>query len=95
MEIEVRVHERVMKRYPELTETDVVHAWRNAFVEQERCSEEADKRIYLALGTDARGRVIEMIAFATDAQSLTVYHAKTPPTRPVLDGLGMGWKRWR
>ena len=85
--LRVRVHERVMKRHPELREEDVLHAWRNAFIAQERL--DTAPGTVVALGVDSHGRCVEMIASTCSADSVLIYHAKTPPTDGIMVELGL------
>ena len=77
-----RVHERVVARHPELTETDVLSAWRNAIALVRRETSEAD--FYVAVGFDTNGRPIEMVAAKDDDGSLLIFHAMIPPTKKTL-----------
>lgn len=90
MRQEVIVHERVTRRHPELTEEDVRLAWKNAFVVQERREGVPNDRVLIALGADARGRMLELIAAEQPEGSILVFHAMTPPSGKMLFELGVG-----
>ena len=77
----VRIHGRVCERHPELTEEDVLHAWANAFLVQERFGGGLPMGTLLALGDDPHGRTVEMVGVELEDGSVLVYHAMTPPTR--------------
>lgn len=84
---EVVVHERVMRRHPNLPEEGVKHAWRNAFVLLDRHG--GPSGTYIALGVDENGRVLEMIGATLLGGQLMIYHALTPPTRDFLRETGL------
>ena len=87
---EARVHERVMRRHPELSEEDVICARRNEFVVQERVDEQQERRTLIALGVDSKVRLLELTGAEDAAGVQTVFHAMTPPTANVLFELGLG-----
>lgn len=78
------VHERISERHPELSERDVRRAWANAFLIQERSGGGLPCPTLVALGTDARGRLVEMVAVTLEDGTTMIYHAMTPPTKRVL-----------
>ena len=82
----VVIHPRVMERHPELSEDDVRQAW-NEYVRMVR--REGDDSYYVAIGFDAQGCAIEMVAVETIEGNWYVYHAMTPPTKKVLRELGL------
>lgn len=84
---QVLVHERVVTRHPEVTEADVQHAWRNAFVLLERVG--SPQVTLIALGADDNGRVLEMVGTRTIGGSILINHALTPPTRAFLHEIGL------
>ena len=83
------VHERVMRRHPELSEEDVRCAWRNAFVMQRRWY--TNPSVIAAVGVDMHGRVVEMAGVEQADDSILIYHAYTPPTEKTIDELGLRW----
>ncbi|MBQ9057741.1 MAG: hypothetical protein IJ125_00995 [Atopobiaceae bacterium] len=87
MEVELVVHERIMRRHPELSEEDVKHAWRNAFVMQRRW--QTDPSAIAVMGPDNRGRVVEAVGLLLENGGVLIYHAQTPPTQKTLIELGM------
>lgn len=82
----VDVHERIQKRHPELSAEDVREAWAFSLHAAVRHRSAFDD--YLVIGVDGQGRLIEMIAVRKDDGWL-IYHANTPPTKRVLDELGL------
>ena len=44
---------------------------------------------YIAIGADSNGRLIEMVARATEDGEWVIFHAFTPPTKKALRELGM------
>ena len=80
------VHPRVAQRHPEISEQDVVTAWRNAVALQNRTYEQPD--IYAAAGADGKGRMLELLAAELDDGSLLIYHAMKL-TRKMRKELGL------
>ena len=83
----VRIHERVRRRHPELSNDDVRSAWSNAFLIQERWGDGLPDGTLVALGIDGRGRLLEMIGVLLVDDTVLIYHAMTPPTKKELDEL--------
>ena len=86
----VEVHGRVHERHPEISEEDVRTAWRNAFLSRPRADDDAVHQI--AVGQDARGRLLEMLAQRIAPFTWLVYHAMTPPSEKVLRELRALWR---
>ena len=80
---DVVVHPRVMERHPELSEDDVREAW-NGYVRMVRRGDDQT----VAVGFDAKGRAVEMVAKESVGDYL-IYHAMTPPTEKALSELGL------
>lgn len=80
------VHPRVMDRHPELSEDDVISAWKG-YVRMAR--REGEDTYLVAVGFDDKGRAIEMVAVETIEGDWYVYHAMTPPTKGTLRELGL------
>ncbi|MDR3070369.1 MAG: hypothetical protein LBU38_05085 [Propionibacteriaceae bacterium] len=83
----VEVHPRVNQRHPEVTDADVLAAWANAIAFVRRETDEKD--FYVAVGSDSKGRLIEVVASRETDGQLLVFHAMTPPTRKTLTELGL------
>jgi hypothetical protein len=83
----VVVHPRVHERHPELSEDDVLDAWTSCIQARPRLDRGSIE--YLAVGSDAKGRLIEMVARRTRDGLWVIYHAFTPPTKKALRELGM------
>lgn len=83
----IRIHERIHRRHPELSATDVLNAWNNAFVVAERVDANLPRPTLVALGHDGRGRVLELIGAVLEDGVILVFHAQTPPTKKVLNEL--------
>lgn len=69
---------RLHQRHPELTDSDVLSAFENHFLHAQRTDES-----WLGIGTDSKGRDIEMLYRIKDDEVL-IYHAFTPPTKKFL-----------
>lgn len=74
----VVVHPRVMRRHPNLSERDVLAAWKNAVDSTPRIG--SDPLQYIVLGFDAKGRLVEMVAIRLGVRQWLVFHAQTPPS---------------
>lgn len=85
--VEVNVHPRVGRRHPELSDNDVASAWRHALKMTRR--EGSERELWVAVGFDGRGRLIEMVGVEKDGRFL-VFHAMTPPSSKTYRELGMG-----
>lgn len=84
---DVVVHPRVEARHPELSEDDVLSAWENALVTCQRIGNASDRLV--ALGSDAKGRLVEMVANRLPEGTWVIFHAMTPPSRNTLVELNM------
>ena len=84
----VTVHPRVSRVHPEISEEDVLDAWENCICAVPRLDRAPSE--YIALGVDAKGRLIEMISVRSQDGDWLVYHAMTPPTKKALAELGFG-----
>ena len=80
----IRIHERIPRRHPELSATDVLKAWSNAFVVAERVGDDLPHPTLVALGHDGRERVLELIGTVLEDGSVLVFLAQAPPTKKVL-----------
>ena len=80
----VIVHEDISQRRPELSEPGVRRARANAFLVQERFEDDLPCATLVTLGTDARGRPVEMVAVTLEDGTALTYHAMTLPKRKVL-----------
>ncbi|WP_101722346.1 hypothetical protein [Eggerthella timonensis] len=76
----VFVHPRVMERHPDLSEADVLAAWEGC----ERWAQRRASNASVAVGFDARGRFVEMVAARSPDGDWLIYHAMTPPSKKVL-----------
>lgn len=81
-----KVHPRVGKRHPELSDEDVLSAWGNAFWYGLRVTEAKDFEV--AIGLDGKGRMVEMVAARDDGGEAVIFHAMTPPTKKTMLELG-------
>lgn len=72
------VLDRVHERHPELSEEDVVTAFRSVMTDAER-----DDGTWMAVGLDGRGRNVEML-YKTRGGDVLIYHAFTPPTKKFM-----------
>ena len=80
------VHPRVIKRYPGLTEADVLSAWSNAFAMAIRITPDGNR--FVAAGADAHGRLVEMVAIKNH-EGYFIFHAMTPPSARTLIELNL------
>jgi hypothetical protein len=71
-----------------LDDNAIEHAWRNAF-EWLRRDRDDGKTEYVLLGVDHQGRLVELVARSVGNDGYIVFHANTPPSRRVLEELGL------
>lgn len=83
---EIKVHPRVSRRHPEVSDEDVVDAW-SRFVRMTSRTGCYDDN-YVAVGFDCRGRLLEMVAVRDKEGEWFVFHAM-PATSKTLDELGL------
>ena len=85
------VHGRVNARHPELSEHDVLVAWKSRIAWAIRLTDARNQ--VAAVGFDDKGRFIEMIAVC-DGDDYLIFHAMTPPSKRTLTELDLlGRKR--
>ena len=83
----VEVLPRVHERHPQLTDEDVRTAWESAILSAPRIGRDRDE--YVALGFDAKGRLVEMAAVRMSVSRWVIFHATTPPSEKTLRELGV------
>ena len=83
----VIVHPRVHDRHPDIDEDDVKVAWMGAIVSTLRLGKNPSE--YVALGFDAKGRLLELVAVRTNNADWVVFHAMTPPSEETFRELGI------
>jgi hypothetical protein len=82
----ITVHSRVQARHPDISEQDVVAAWSSSIARARR--ERSERDLYVAIGFDTNGRLLEMVAAEKNGDYL-IFHTKTPPTKKTLTELGL------
>ncbi|MDE8703310.1 hypothetical protein PZH32_10110 [Adlercreutzia equolifaciens] len=80
--MDIIVHPRVLQRHPDLSEADVLSAWENMISFLPRL--ESSPMRYIAIGSDPRGRLIEMVAQKASDGTWVIFHAMTPPSKKTL-----------
>ena len=83
----VIVDERIHRRHPEILDTDVLSAWKNAISVVLRATNEKD--FLVMVGADSKGRLLELVATEENDGSLRVFHAMTPPSTKTLKEVGI------
>ena len=81
----VRVHSRVTRRHPEITESDVVTAFENTL--RARILDTYPVQT-VGVGTDASGRLLEYIAVEEESDGWLVFHSMEA-ARKVLIEVGL------
>lgn len=84
---EIIVLPRISERYPDVSEKDVIVAWRNAWAIRRRNFDMPCH--YMAAGLDTKGRLIEMVGAEQEDGTLIVYHAMKI-TDKAKNELGIG-----
>ena len=82
----VIVHPRVHERHPDISEEDVLTAWRNMLLSAPRNNGTGS---WVSVGMDGNGRLLEMVSVHNSAGQWLVYHAMTPPTKKTMRKLGV------
>lgn len=88
---DVIVHRRVIDGHPQLSEGDVIYAWRHSYYEALR-PESPNFPEHLWIGRDARGREIEMVGTMM-RDGWLIYHANTPVSKSVKKEIGRNERR--
>jgi hypothetical protein len=81
----IRVLSRVSEKHPDMTDIEVIGAWEVRIKTQYRL--DGDKPYILAVGVSPKGRLIAMIAFDDDGDTV-VFHAMRA-SKKTMDELGM------
>ncbi len=84
--MKIYIHKRITTKHKNITENDVLTAWKNCSHYRIRTDKEQEE--YIALGTDTKGRLIQMVGVLID-KDLLIYHALTPPTKKFLKEMGL------
>jgi len=87
----VFVDDRVPLRHPDISKEDVKAAWINCIKSRPRLGKNPDE--YLAIGTDGKGRLLELVVLRDSEGDWLVYHAKTPPMENAKRELGVDRKK--
>ena len=83
----VFVDDRVSLRHPNISKEDATTAWGNCIKSRPRLDKNSSE--YLAIGTDGKGRLIELVALRDTEGDWLIYHAMTPPTENAKRELQM------
>ena len=87
----VFVDDRVPLRHPEISKEDAATAWRNCIKSRPRLDKNPSE--YLAIGTDGKGRPLELVALRDTAGDWLIYHALTPPSENAKRELQMNRRK--
>ncbi len=82
MEDNITIHGRIIERHPELSPEDIAHAWGSRIATGYRIAGDTEQTV--AVGFDARGRMIEMVGARTSSGEMIVFHAMTPPSTKTM-----------
>jgi hypothetical protein len=85
----IEVNPRISEKHPEILEVDVLSAWRNALIIIERAGIPLPDVVLVAVGSDANGRLIEMVGAVLGDGTVHVFHAMTPPSKKTLQEIGI------
>jgi hypothetical protein len=83
----VFVDDRVTLRHPNISKEDAATAWANCIKSRPRIDKEPNE--YLAIGTDGKGRLVELVALRDVQGDWLIYHAMTLPTENAKRELQM------
>ena len=79
----IEVHSHALKHG--LSEDDVRYAWEHFVIKRPR-----DVDYWVAIGFDARGREIELVAVECANATFLIIHAMSPATKSIKQELGYG-----
>ncbi len=85
--MEIIIHPRIHEEHPELEDLDVESAFRNVFAEVRRMVK--DEEEFMAIGSDSKGRLVEIVYRIDIDGNAIVFHGFTPPTNKALAELGL------
>ncbi|MCL2807509.1 MAG: hypothetical protein FWD27_05010 [Coriobacteriia bacterium] len=88
---QVFVDDRVPYRHPSISKEDAATAWMNCIKSLPRLDKNPDE--YLAIGTDGKGRLLELVVIRNKEGDWLIYHAVTPPTENAIRELQMDRKK--
>lgn len=79
------VHSRAHERHPDISEEDVLTAWRNMLLSAPR---DDGTGSWVSIGMDGNGRLLGIVSVHNSAGQWLIYHAMTPPTKKTMKELG-------
>ncbi len=79
------------EKHQEITDKDVLTAWKNCFRSLPRIAKNPCE--YIAVGMDGKGRLIELASTRLLDGSWIIFHALTPPTQKTSRELGFNERR--
>ena len=85
----IEVDPRINERHSEILESDVLSAWKNALIVIERIGVPLPDVVLVAVGSDANGRLLEMVGAVLADGTVHVFHAMTPPSKKTLIEIGI------
>lgn len=88
---EIIIHPRIHEKHPEIDKQDVRYAFQNIVAQALRV--EKDVQEYIAIGSDSRGRFLELVYRIDYEGNAIIFHAFTPPTKKALKELGLDKRR--
>lgn len=83
----VYVDPRVHERHPDVNPADAEYAWKNCLKSMSRLDKNPNE--YIAIGVDAAGRMLELVALRDYEGDWLIYHAQTPPHARAKRELGL------
>lgn len=84
MEFQPMIHPRIHRTHPDIDQQDILEVWRNALVSAPVINSQGSRKVWLTLGFDRQGRLMELASVNDDARLWMVFHAMTPPSRKAL-----------
>jgi len=85
------VDDRVPLRHTGVSKEDAMAAWANCIKSRPRLDKNPNE--YLAIGTDGKGRLLEIVVLRDSEGDWLIYHAQTPPTANAKRELQMDRKK--
>ncbi|WP_339349812.1 hypothetical protein [Bifidobacterium indicum] len=84
MEFQPLIHPGIHRTHPDIGQQDILEVWRNAIVSAPVVNNQETRQVWLTLGFDGQGRLMELASIHDQSRLWLVFHAMTPPSPKTL-----------
>lgn len=84
MEFQPLIHPRIYHSQANISQEDILQAWNNALASAPVINESGCRQVWLTLGYDRQGRLLELASIHDQARLWMVFHAMTPPSHKTI-----------